>query len=165
MSTTRLFKNGNSQAVRIPAELAYEVSDMELTIERVDLFVDGARHAARSIRERKRYEAEELRAHPALSHPREIDVTSQSGKGQGRLVRFVDVVADPSRPHECVGVEVDRWVLGMDRACGVGRERRGRHAPSLPTALRRRRACRDRDPRKTAPESRAASRSCSEDGA
>lgn len=35
MSTTRLFKNGNSQAVRIPAELAYEVSDMELTIERV----------------------------------------------------------------------------------------------------------------------------------
>jgi antitoxin VapB len=28
MTTTRLFKNGNSQAVRIPAELAYEVSDM-----------------------------------------------------------------------------------------------------------------------------------------
>jgi antitoxin VapB len=35
MTTTRLFKNGNSQAVRIPAELAYEVSDMELMIERV----------------------------------------------------------------------------------------------------------------------------------
>jgi antitoxin VapB len=35
MPSTRLFKNGNSQAVRIPAELAYPVSDMELLIERV----------------------------------------------------------------------------------------------------------------------------------
>ena len=35
MPTTRLFKNGHSQAVRIPAELAYPVSDMELVIERV----------------------------------------------------------------------------------------------------------------------------------
>jgi antitoxin VapB len=35
MATTRLFKNGNSQAVRIPAELAFPTSDMELVIERV----------------------------------------------------------------------------------------------------------------------------------
>ena len=35
MATTRLFKNGNSQAVRIPAELAFPTSDMELEIERV----------------------------------------------------------------------------------------------------------------------------------
>ena len=35
MATTRLFKNGNSQAVRIPAELAFPNSDMELVIERV----------------------------------------------------------------------------------------------------------------------------------
>ena len=35
MTTTRLFKNGNSQAVRIPAELAFPASDMELVIERV----------------------------------------------------------------------------------------------------------------------------------
>lgn len=34
-TSTRLFKNGHSQAVRIPAELAYPVSDMELLIERV----------------------------------------------------------------------------------------------------------------------------------
>jgi len=34
MATTRLFRNGNSQAVRIPAELAYERSDLELEIER-----------------------------------------------------------------------------------------------------------------------------------
>ena len=35
MATTRLFKNGNSQAVRIPAELAFSSSDMELLIDRV----------------------------------------------------------------------------------------------------------------------------------
>jgi len=35
MPTTRLFKNGNSQAVRIPAELAFPTSDMDLVIERV----------------------------------------------------------------------------------------------------------------------------------
>ena len=35
MTTTRLFRNGNSKAVRIPAELAYERSDLgELEIER-----------------------------------------------------------------------------------------------------------------------------------
>ena len=34
MQTTRIFKNGNSQAVRIPAELAYERTDIELEIER-----------------------------------------------------------------------------------------------------------------------------------
>jgi len=34
MATTRLFRNGNSQAVRIPAKLAYERSDLELEIER-----------------------------------------------------------------------------------------------------------------------------------
>ncbi len=34
MHKTRLFKNGNSQAVRIPAELAYQETDGELEIER-----------------------------------------------------------------------------------------------------------------------------------
>lgn len=34
MSRTKLFKNGNSQAVRIPAELAYSSWDMDLVIER-----------------------------------------------------------------------------------------------------------------------------------
>ncbi|MBU2601957.1 MAG: AbrB/MazE/SpoVT family DNA-binding domain-containing protein [Actinobacteria bacterium] len=35
MATTRIFKNGNSQAVRIPAELAYERSDLDVEIERI----------------------------------------------------------------------------------------------------------------------------------
>jgi antitoxin VapB len=35
VTTTRLFRNGHSQAVRIPAELAYERNDLELEIERV----------------------------------------------------------------------------------------------------------------------------------
>ena len=34
MTTTRLFKNGNSQAVRIPAELAYRNWELDLEIER-----------------------------------------------------------------------------------------------------------------------------------
>lgn len=34
MHTTKVFKNGNSQAVRIPADLAYERTDMELEIVR-----------------------------------------------------------------------------------------------------------------------------------
>ncbi|MEI8400231.1 MAG: AbrB family transcriptional regulator, partial [Alcaligenaceae bacterium] len=35
MTNTKLFKNGNSQAVRIPAELAYSSWDVELVIERL----------------------------------------------------------------------------------------------------------------------------------
>lgn len=35
MHTTRVFKNGNSQAVRIPAELAFERTDIDFEIERV----------------------------------------------------------------------------------------------------------------------------------
>lgn len=35
MRTTRIFRNGNSQAVRIPADLAFERTDIELEIERV----------------------------------------------------------------------------------------------------------------------------------
>ncbi len=34
MANTKLFKNGNSQAVRIPSELAYNSWDIELVIER-----------------------------------------------------------------------------------------------------------------------------------
>ncbi len=34
MRTTKAFKNGNSQAIRIPADIAYERMDMELEIER-----------------------------------------------------------------------------------------------------------------------------------
>lgn len=34
MTNTKLFKNGNSQAVRIPAELAYSSWDIDLIIER-----------------------------------------------------------------------------------------------------------------------------------
>lgn len=35
MQTTKAFKNGNSQAVRIPAELAFARTDITLEIERV----------------------------------------------------------------------------------------------------------------------------------
>lgn len=35
MTTTKIFKNGNSQAVRIPAELAYDRPDLDVEIERI----------------------------------------------------------------------------------------------------------------------------------
>lgn len=35
MQTTRVFRNGNSQAIRIPSEIAYDRTDLELEIERV----------------------------------------------------------------------------------------------------------------------------------
>ena len=35
MQATKAFRNGNSQAVRIPADLAFESTDVELEIERV----------------------------------------------------------------------------------------------------------------------------------
>jgi len=35
MYTTCIFRNGNSQAIRIPADLAYERTDIKLEIERL----------------------------------------------------------------------------------------------------------------------------------
>jgi antitoxin VapB len=34
-TVTKVFRNGNSQAVRIPAELAYERNDLDVEIERI----------------------------------------------------------------------------------------------------------------------------------
>lgn len=34
MQATKAFKNGNSQAIRIPADLAYDRTDIDLEIER-----------------------------------------------------------------------------------------------------------------------------------
>lgn len=35
MAVTRVFRNGNSQAVRIPADMAFDRNDLEVEIERV----------------------------------------------------------------------------------------------------------------------------------
>ena len=35
MATTKIFKSGNSWAVRIPSDIAYDRTDVELTVERV----------------------------------------------------------------------------------------------------------------------------------
>ena len=47
MTRTRIFRNGNSQAVRIPAELAYERSGIEVEIKRIgdELHVRPSRHS------------------------------------------------------------------------------------------------------------------------
>ncbi len=54
MPTSRVFKNGNSQAVRIPAELAYERSDIDVEIERVgdELRIRPARRSLAGVLEK-----------------------------------------------------------------------------------------------------------------
>lgn len=53
MHITKVFKNGNSQAVRIPAELAYERADVEMEIERVgdELRIRPARRSLAGVLE------------------------------------------------------------------------------------------------------------------
>ncbi|MEN9727586.1 MAG: hypothetical protein RL434_1952 [Pseudomonadota bacterium] len=70
MATTKLFKNGNSQAVRIPAELAYSSWDIELVIER---------------------EGDELRIRPARR---------RLGDVLGKLARFSPDFMDEGREIE-----------------------------------------------------------------
>jgi antitoxin VapB len=51
MHTTKVFKNGNSQAVRIPADLAFERMDIDLEIERIgtELRIRPARRSLAGI--------------------------------------------------------------------------------------------------------------------
>jgi antitoxin VapB len=54
MHSTRLFKNGNSQAVRIPVELSYDRTDVEMLIERVgdELRIRPARQSLSGLMQR-----------------------------------------------------------------------------------------------------------------
>lgn len=54
MHKTRVFKNGNSQAIRIPADLAYESTDIEMEIERLgdELRIRPARRSLAGVLER-----------------------------------------------------------------------------------------------------------------
>ena len=51
MSRTRVFKSGNSQAVRIPAELAYPDTDVDLEITRLGdvITIFPVRHDLRDV--------------------------------------------------------------------------------------------------------------------
>jgi len=54
MHKTRVFRNGNSQAVRIPSDLAYENTDVEMEIERVgdELRIRPARRSLAGVLDR-----------------------------------------------------------------------------------------------------------------
>lgn len=54
MQTTRIFRNGNSQAIRIPADLSYDRTDIEMLIERVgdELRIRPARQPLSDLMER-----------------------------------------------------------------------------------------------------------------
>jgi antitoxin VapB len=51
MHNTKLFRNGNSQAIRVPADLAYERTDIELEIERIgdELRIRPARRSLNGV--------------------------------------------------------------------------------------------------------------------
>jgi antitoxin VapB len=66
MPLTRAFKSGNSQAVRIPAELAYEDMNVDLTISR-----DGGTIVIQPARPSLRDMVSALRAMPK---PSEVEV-------------------------------------------------------------------------------------------
>lgn len=63
MPRTRVFKSGNSQAVRIPAEIAYEDPSIELEITRLDdvIMIAPVRKSMKEI-------VAELRRMPKLPH-------------------------------------------------------------------------------------------------
>lgn len=54
MQSTKIFRNGNSQAVRIPAELSYDSTNMEMLIERLgdELRIRPARPSLAGLLER-----------------------------------------------------------------------------------------------------------------
>ena len=54
MHRTRVFRNGNSQAVRIPSDLAYDNTDVEMEIERVgdELRIRPARRSLAGVLDR-----------------------------------------------------------------------------------------------------------------
>ena len=54
MQSTKIFRNGNSQAIRIPAELAYDRTDVEMLIERIgdELRIRPARKSLSGLMER-----------------------------------------------------------------------------------------------------------------
>ena len=54
MQNTKIFRNGNSQAVRIPAELSYKRTNVEMLIERIgdELRIRPARQSLAGLMER-----------------------------------------------------------------------------------------------------------------
>ncbi len=89
-------------------------------VERVDLLLDGGRIA--SFGKGQRDQAEELRSDASLDQPRKIHVPGEGGPRKGRLMPFGQVVADPSRPHQRIGVQIDGGMFRMNRASFVGAE-------------------------------------------
>jgi antitoxin VapB len=77
MPTTRTFKSGNSQAVRIPAEIAYDEIGKELTITRMgDVLTIFP--AKRSLKEAVR-RLREMPKPPAVSEREPIDLPDREG--------------------------------------------------------------------------------------
>ena len=77
MPLTRAFRSGNSQAIRIPAELAYDDTNAELSIER-----DGDVLVIAPARQNLKELAAALRAMPRPSEIERYDPTELPDRGQ-----------------------------------------------------------------------------------
>lgn len=77
MPVTRVFRSGNSQAVRIPAELAYEDSSVELSIHRHGevLVISPARPSLREMVDA----LQKLPAPPEVEQRQPIEVPEREG--------------------------------------------------------------------------------------
>ena len=84
-------------------------------VERVDLLVDRACEAARPAEEGERDEAEDCAPIPPV-RMRGTSTWPPMRRGEGRGVPREEVVREPARPHQRVGVEVDRRVDVEERA-------------------------------------------------
>jgi antitoxin VapB len=77
MRTTRVFRSGNSQALRIPAELAYDDPEVELTIERQGdtLIISPARPSLKDMVDALR----KLPSPPEIERREPIEMPERSG--------------------------------------------------------------------------------------
>ena len=96
MQTTKVFRNGNSQAIRIPSELAYERTDIELEIE--SLVDPPGRAGGRRLQQRRHRLSTALRTGRPTCRP------AWSAGGCGGLDRSgVDLLELPQHSGQLQG--------------------------------------------------------------
>jgi hypothetical protein len=119
MPFTRAFKSGNSQAVRIPAEIAYAGTDIELTVTRLGLHMDDPEEDSMDDKTRIELEAAAYRA--LVAHLRKrtdvqnIDLMNLSGFCRNCLSKWYKAAAE-ERGLKMEYEEARELVYGMPYA-------------------------------------------------
>lgn len=92
MRTTKAFGYSNSQAIHIPAELAYENTDIELEIERIgdELRIRPVRRSLAGVLEKFACFGPDFMA---------------KGRGEHRQAERIDVMRAAFKPYDCAATE------------------------------------------------------------